>query len=90
MTVMVPFFALVKVTNNFAVFPICIFPKARLGGFGISDFVTIPEPRTARSPVPLNAMLPVSDPETVGWKVTVRARLCPGTRVNGSMDWLTL
>ena len=85
LTVIVPFLALVKVTNNFAVFPICTFPKFRLGGLGISDFGVIPEPRSAISAVPLNAMLPLSDPESVGRKVTVRVSFCAGARVNGSM-----
>ena len=88
--IMVPFLALVKVTNNFAVFPICMFPKVRLAGFGISDFGARPEPRTVRSALPLNAMLPLYDPETVGWKAIASVSFCDGARVNGSMGLVTL
>lgn len=88
--VIFPLFALLNVTNTFEVFPVCTFPKYTLDGFGISDFAVVADPRRVSSGLPLNAMLPLSDPEAVGPKVTVRTKLCPGAKLSGSAGRLTM
>lgn len=87
--VMLPVLPLRNVTNTFEVFPVCTFPKDTLGGFGITPFAVIPDPCTASSGLLLSATLPLSDPDLVGAKETLRTQLCPGDRLSGSAGLLT-
>ena len=89
-TVTFPPFALVNVTNTFEVLPVCTFPKETLGGFGISDFAVVPDPRSVSSELLLKATLPLLDPDVTGPKETVRRKLFPGARLRGSDGRLTL
>jgi len=52
--------------------------------------VVVPDPCTAKEIVLFTTMLPASEPETVGLKMTLTDTLCPGDSVSGNAGWLTL
>jgi len=82
---------LVKVTSAVVVFPVCTLPNGRLGGLAINDCCDSPQPLSFRvAAPPLNWMVPLAGPVTVGTNPTVKLTLCPATKVNGSLNPVAL
>lgn len=65
-----------------------MLPNATLDGLGTTDLVVVPAPCRANEVALFITIVPGSDPEATGLKVTFTDKLRPGASVNGKAGWL--